>query len=327
MDQPAANVTLGEAPTWNELFENGFPENRDALLLTDVLDYLEITQPNNVTITFGDIRQCVINGTTGDEEKDKQVKKLSTFIMLKPGYENRHVYIPPDLRQTITAPIVLLDSIYKSCFIAIHYLRNSKKWDRLWQYGKDGKPEWRVDGLTVGFATEHNPLRTCRNVFFSEDEALHRIAFEEYGLRPAYECTTLIPQRHRYGQRWDNMSTEEKAHQMAVNQNIDEVTSGKHIRKNRDPGEGIIRTGGVQRMDIIDNQTIPNIQIREDWLQKHARRRGIEQDEAGYNVPGQMSIRQRLEAVTRVEDKGESGAITRIENQESTEGDTQLTKY
>lgn len=123
------------------------------------------------------------------------------------------------------------------------------------------------------------------------------------------------------------MSTEEKAHQMAVNQNIDEVTSGKHIRKNRDPGEGIIRTGGVQRMDIIDNQTIPNIQIREDWLQKHARRRGIEQDEAGYNVPGQMSIRQRLEAVTRVEDKGESGAITRIENQESTEGDTQLTKY
>lgn len=326
---PAANVTLGEAPTWDELFENGFPTNRDALLLTDVLDYLEITQPNNITITFGDIRQCAIHGTTGDEQKDRQIKRLSTFVMLKPGYTNDHSYIPPNLRQTITAPIVLLDSMYKSCFIAIHYLRNSKRWDRLWQYGKDGKREWRVDGLTVIFAIEHHPFdRTARNVFFSEDEKLRSVAFEEYELRPMHECTTYMTQTHRYGQRWDNMSFEERARQEAVNHNIQEVTSGKHIQKLPDPGEGIIQTGGMQRMDIIDNQRIPNIQIRPDWLEKHVgQRRRIEQQDQDaeiYDVPGRRNtVRQAIEAVTRVENGGDSEAITRRENNENPEPDTE----
>lgn len=298
MHQPATNVTLGEAPTWDELFENGYPLNREALLLTDALDHLEVVQTNNTAITFGNIRQCAIGGTSGDEQKDAQIKKLSTFVILKAGYENEHVYIPPNLRQTICAPIVLLDSIYKTFFIAIHDLRNSKKWERLWQYGKDHKIEYRVDGLMIRFATKNSPIRACRNVFFSEDDLPRRIEFEQHELKPTYERTTFMTQSHRLGQTWTSMSPDERAQQTAVSDDIRRVTSGEYIHKAPEPGEELVRTGGLQRMNTIDNRTVPNIEIREEWFAKHATRRGVEQDRAEYSMPGQMSIRQRLEGAT-----------------------------
>lgn len=274
MHTPKHQTTLGEAPAWNELFMTHTPLNRDALLLTDVLDHVEIRQDRSVSLTFGEVRMHATHGSCGNPEKDAQIRKLSSVVMLKPGYAKSHPYIPPDLRQVIVASILLLDYVYKALYIGFHNERTSHPNQRMWQYAKEGGREIWTDELLQLLALEHHPFTRRGRVFWKEggNNGLQpkRIDFPELELIRIYECKTFMTQTHRYGQRPGNMTHEEILRDRAVREDIQRTTSGEHIHKIKNTGTGIVPTGGLQRMDIIDEQEIPSMQLREEWRKKYA---------------------------------------------------------